>query len=315
MSECKSTRNRRSTFRGSWRLVLGAACLLASPMFLAEPALAADVGANGSIGGFEAKFVDVNGIRTRYYEVGQGERFHVFAPDKLASGMTDNPKSDDDFTIRAEVEHMYQFIQTMGIAPVHLVGQSRGGGLAFLLAVNHPDVVKTLVIVDSATAAPPAGDDRPNRRRRLFRDCPKEETPQGDQFRCHQAALAYRPVAVTDEYVAAAAYMWRQPKAQETRRRVTAAVREHNNIVTSEMDHEAYHKILTEGALKMPVLLYWGKNDPSVLPAQAYSFYNIIAETNPRAWLLFTNHGGHFHYQEHPEEFDHNVISFITAWE
>src|SRR5690606_21058390 len=145
--------------------------------------------------------------------------------------------------------------------------------------------------------------------------CPDEETPQGDQFRCNQAALAYNPVAVTDEYVEAAAYMWRQPKAQETERRVTPEVSRRNNIVTSEMNHEAYHRILTEGVLDMPVLLYWGKNDQSVLPVQGYSLYNIIAESNPRAWLLFTNHGGHFHYQEHPEEFNRNVINFVTAWD
>jgi pimeloyl-ACP methyl ester carboxylesterase len=320
-------------------LVIGCAAGMMLGAIEASAAPARD----GSIAGLHAKFVDVGGIRTRYYELGRGEpmllvhgsgfsgtasantwyrnlpglgeRFHVFAPDKLAAGMTDNPNSDEDFTIRGEVEHMYQFIRTMNIAPVHLVGQSRGGGLAFLLAVNHPDVVKTLVIVDSSTAAPPAGDDRANRRRRLFAHCPPEENAAGDAFRCGQAALAYDPVAVTDEYVAAAAYMWSQPKAQETERRVTREVAQRNNIVTSEMNQEAYHRILTEGALNMPVLLYWAKNDPSVLPAQAYSLYNIIAEANPRAWLLFTNHGGHFHYQEHPEEFNRNVINFVTAWD
>ena len=67
----------------------------------------------------QAKFIDVKGIRTRYYELGSGEpmllihgatfsgqgsantwtlnlaglsqNFHVFAPDRLGNGMTDNP--------------------------------------------------------------------------------------------------------------------------------------------------------------------------------------------------------------------------------
>ena len=64
----------------------------------------------------------------------------------------------------------------------------------------------------------------------------------------------------------------------------------------------------------VPMLLYWGKNDPSVLQAQAHSFFNILAESNPRVWLLLINRGGHFHYQEHPEEFNHNVKSFIARW-
>jgi len=297
---------------------------------------------NGSVEGFEAKFVDVDGIRTRYYEVGEGEpmvlvhgsgftgtasantwtlnlgglgeRFHVFAADKLASGMTDNPIADKDFTIRAEVEHMYQFIRTMGLEQIHLVGQSRGGGLAFLLAVNHPEIIKTLVIIDSSTAAPTAGDDRSHRRNRIFRGCPEDENAVGDAFRCGQSALSYNTEQVNDEYVAAAGYMWSQPKAQETERRVTAEVRQHNTIVGSEMNHEAYHRILTESVLNMPVMLYWSQNDPSVLPMQGYSLYNIIAESNPRTWLLFTNNGGHFHYREHPEQFNRNVINFVTNW-
>jgi len=313
--------------------VMGAALALLGP----RPGLAA----NGSIGAYEAKFTDVNGIRTRYYEAGEGEplflvhgsgftgtasantwyrnlpgladHFHVYAADKLASGMTDNPENDEDFTIAAEVEHMYQFIRTMGHDSIHLIGQSRGAGLAFLLAEKYPQIIQTLVLVDSGTASPPAGDDRPNRRARIFRGCPRDNS-EGEGFGCRQAALAYNPVAVTDEYVAAAAYMWNQPKAEETRRRVTPEIRELNGAVTTRMKYGAYQRILTEDSLHMPVLLYWAKNDPSVLPAQAYSLYNIIAETNPRAWLLFINRGGHFHYQEHPDEFNRNVINFIESW-
>ena len=336
---------RKGTIMNSSRIGL-AACAVATVLtacLLTTPATLADVGANASLRGLEAKFVDVEGVRTRYYEVGKGdpmvlvhgsgwsgtasantwapniaglgERFHVFAADKLGSGMTGNPEDDADLTIRGEVEHMYNFIKTMKLGKVHLVGQSRGGGLSFLLAVNHPDVVRTLVIVDSATAAPPAGDDRANRRRRIFRGCVADETTAGDRFRCRQKALSYDPDTVTDDFVDAAAYMWRQPKSQETLKRMTSELRRRNGLVTSEMNHDAYHRILMGEALPMPVLLYWAKNDPSVLPAQAYAFYNIIAETNDRAWLLFTNRAGHFHYREHPEEFNRNVINFVTSWE
>jgi hypothetical protein len=40
--------------------------------------------------------------------------------------MIDNPKSDDDLNIRGEVQHMVDFIQTMELGKVHLLGQSRG---------------------------------------------------------------------------------------------------------------------------------------------------------------------------------------------
>src|SRR4029077_10177660 len=72
------------------------------------------------IGGLHSKFVDVNGVQARYYEAGPGEpmvmihggftagsstanvfsrniaglaqHFHVFAVDRLASGMSGNPR-------------------------------------------------------------------------------------------------------------------------------------------------------------------------------------------------------------------------------
>lgn len=294
-------------------------------------------------GGLQSRYIDVQGVQTRFYDQGKGdivlllhgsgftgtassntwsrniaglsERFRVLAPDKLASGMTGNPVSDDDLNIRGEIQHLRNFIETLDLGATHIVGQSRGGGLAFLFAMQYPELVRTLSIIDSATASPPAGDDRPTRRNRLFAECPSEETPQADQFRCQQSALYYDPAPVSDEFVAAAAYMWRQPKSQETARRMTPDLRGRNSELTSELVHKAYHRILTEEVLQMPVLLYWSKNDPSVLPQQGYALYNIIAETNARAWLLFTNRGGHFHYREHPEEFNRNLTHFLNAWD
>ena len=302
------------------------------------PVAMAEVGPNGENGGFTARFMDVDGVRTRYYDEGSGEpmvlvhgsgfsgtasantwalniaglaeRFHVYAPDKLASGMTGNPESDEDLNIRGEVRHLRAFIEALGHERVHLVGQSRGGGLAFLFTVAYPEVVRTLVIVDSATASPPAGDDRPNRRRRLFAGC--EPLPEG--FKCQQSALYYDPTPVSEDFVSAATFMKDQPKARETERRNTVEIRQRNRIITSEMNHEAYHRILMEGLLQMPTLLYWAQNDPSVLPIQGWSFFNIIAETNPNARFLVTNRGGHFHYREHPEEFVHNVAGFVDFW-
>src|SRR5579885_2929305 len=85
-----------------------------------------------SVNGLQAKFIDVNGYRTRYYEVGDATKpgmllchgagwtgsssantwtlclphlaknFHAFAADKLASGMTDNPKSPEGYTIQEQ---------------------------------------------------------------------------------------------------------------------------------------------------------------------------------------------------------------------
>jgi hypothetical protein len=84
------------------------------------------------LGGLHSKFVDVNGVQARYYEAGSGEpmvmihggftagsstanvfsrnlpelskHFHVFAVDRLASGMSGNPLKDDDYTYQGDVD-------------------------------------------------------------------------------------------------------------------------------------------------------------------------------------------------------------------
>jgi len=91
---------------------------------------------------------------------------------------------------------MFQFIQAMKLGRIHLVGQSRGGGLTFFLSVLHPGVVQTLVIVDSNTAAPDYG---PTGRRAAPAARPRESDCKG--WRCRLRAISHKPdVAFDDEY-------------------------------------------------------------------------------------------------------------------
>ena len=92
------------------------------------------------------KFIDVGGIRTRYYEGGTGtplvmihggqwpatssadswapifgkltQRFHVYAFDKLGMGFTDNPKTDADWSIDGIIRHAYGFIKAVGVEQI-----------------------------------------------------------------------------------------------------------------------------------------------------------------------------------------------------
>src|SRR5260370_27072402 len=108
----------------------------------------ADVKPDASVGGLKAKFIEVSGVKTRYYDAGEGEpmvmihggsmagsstanvfsrnipglakRFHVFALDRRSSGMTRTPKDDKDYNYASEAEIVYQFIQTLELGPRHL---------------------------------------------------------------------------------------------------------------------------------------------------------------------------------------------------
>lgn len=53
-----------------------------------------------------------------------------------------------EFSWRTHVDELAEFIAALGLGPVHLVGHSRGGCVAFHLARLYPDLVKTLTLAD-----------------------------------------------------------------------------------------------------------------------------------------------------------------------
>jgi 2-hydroxy-6-oxonona-2,4-dienedioate hydrolase len=188
----------------------------------------------------EAKFVDVDGIRTRYFEAGTGEalllvhgghygatgggqgfmpifpklaaHFRVFAIDKLGMGFTDPPASDEEYTMEATAQHLLRFLQTLGIEEAHLAGHSRGGLPVTSLAINHPEFVKTLTIFDSNTLAP---GDPPVTISPLG---PPGPTPTKESIRegMLNSATTFHHDFITDEYVEAQLEVRLLPKIRET---------------------------------------------------------------------------------------------------
>ena len=304
---------------------------------------AATVSPSGSIGGLEAKFVEVGGVKTRYYEAGAGvpvvlvhgegwsghssaniwaknlpglsKRLHVFAVDKLASGMTANPANERDYNLQGEVEHMYQFIQTMKLGRVNIVGESRGGTLALFLAALHPDVVKTLIIVNCGEVSP---DASPNGRAAALVKCPTE--PDFEAWKCRFRAMSFAPdAAFDDEFWEAGRYMASLPKSLETVAKKTAGAGEPLSSQFPWVKTALLERIRHDGLLQMPTLLYWGVDDPNnplgFPPARAgLELYQVIAARNPKARMFIANGSGHFHFREHPDEFNYNISNFIEYW-
>ena len=297
----------------------------------------AELTTNGEVAGLRAQFTDVNGVRTRYYEVGQGEplvlvhgggwsghasanvwskviplfakQFHVFAPDKLGSGMTDNPTDDNDLNIQGEVDHIYDFIRVMKLGKVHLVGESRGGACVFFLALQHPEVVRDLVVVDSNTAAPKA----PATGVQAVAQCPKE--PDWENWKCRMRAISSLPDrAFDDEYFMAGKYMSLLPKSQETVAKLKAGAG--GELATTDGFNKwkaAWDdRIRKEGVLEMPVLIYWGRNDSAAALANGSTLHDLIAAQNPHVQMIIQDKAGHFPFRESPEEFVSYVTNFIV---
>ena len=321
-----------------------AACVLAlTSIWRTSPAAAQNVSPSASVGGYEAKFIDIAGAKTRYYDVGQGEpvllihgarpggtssantwtpvfaglskRFRVLAPDRLGHGMTENPKGE--YTPAAEMEHIYNFIKALKLEKFHIMGQSTGAYHAARVTLEHPDWIKTLVVCDSNTLSPPVGDIAARRAQiGLGTGAGAQRAPErtaAEQFRFNIGQLSKTKEHITDEFVAAAAYMASLPNGQKTdaAMKTDAAGKYEEMIAKGAEEMRGWMK---EGRLQTPTLLYWGRNDPSAILPVGLQLFELIAEKNPRVRMFIVNNAGHFHYRERPEEFSRNVINFIGGW-
>lgn len=324
--------------------------LLSAPLLVVfgplEPAWAA-AGPDGSVGDLRAKYVDVAGVKTRYYELGQGEpmvlvhggstagsstanvwsrnipglakRFRVFAVDRLGSGLTGNPLKDVDYAVQGQVEHAYQFIRTLKLGQVHLVGHSAGGAIAFYLAIDHPDMIKTLVIVAHGPENPPASHG-PTRLEPELKKCPDQTTYAG--LKCRVEKLAWTPTTFDAEYWEADEYMATQPKSKEARAKVVAGAGEPLRSQLPAYRQQMWDKVRNEGVLQMPVLMFagkqdvldWGVDDATAKLQGELGLFDILGARNPKLKMIIYNEAGHFPYREHVDQFNRDLIGFIDFW-
>src|SRR4051812_11812316 len=128
--------------------------------------------------------IQAGGVATNYHEAGSGapvilihgsgpgvsawanwrlvlpalaERLHVFAYDQLGFGYTKLP-AQPRYGLDAWVDHLLAFMQAVGVARAHLVGNSMGASVALAAAVTHPEVVDRLVLMGATGVRFPLTD-------------------------------------------------------------------------------------------------------------------------------------------------------------
>jgi pimeloyl-ACP methyl ester carboxylesterase len=118
--------------------------------------------------------LDVNGTHLYYQVTGKGQplllihglgasardwepqvayfapRYQVVTPDVRGHGQSDKPPGP--YSVPLFASDTGALISGLGIGPAHVVGISMGGMIAFQLAVDSPELVRSLVIVNSGPA-------------------------------------------------------------------------------------------------------------------------------------------------------------------
>jgi pimeloyl-ACP methyl ester carboxylesterase len=128
------------------------------------------------------RFVNVAGLRTRYFEEGSGpvvlllhgaslgssadvwagnladlasHGLRVIALDLPGFGMTDNPP---DHSVGFRTRFVPMFLDALGIDRAHIVGHSQSGQIAVRLGIANPERVGKIVVLATASMLPPLPD-------------------------------------------------------------------------------------------------------------------------------------------------------------
>ena len=286
----------------------------------------------------DPRYVDVDGIRTRYFEKGEGEpmvlvhgghmgtfaadladdwdlnfdalskHYRVYALDKLGMGFTDNPKTDDGYTIQAQTDHVSRFMETLGIGPAHLCGHSRGGYLVTRLALQHPEQCRSCIIVDSGTLSPGAG------RNEIVHADPPLPLRSRECHRWVFERYSYSPACVTEGWLDVAVEAAHTPKYEEAVRKMSdEGLLATKFLPDLQRDLEETHRWLLDRGLQRPTLMLWGYNDPTAPLWQGMALMEFLTAKERRTYLHIFNESGHFCYREHPEAFNAAVRAFTES--
>ena len=111
--------------------------------------------AAGPDDGVPVCFVHGNGSSSRFWDETLAtlpSRYRGFAPDLRGFGESEALPVDATRGMRDYADDVASLLDAMGYAdggtPVHLVGWSMGGGVAMQLAIDHPERVASLTLVD-----------------------------------------------------------------------------------------------------------------------------------------------------------------------
>ena len=240
------------------------------------------------------------------------KHFHVFAIDELGHGETDPPRNPEDLAlVRVRAEHVINFIDTLKLGQVYLVGQSQGGWIVTYVTLKRPDLVKRLVLIDSGSTA--RSGMRPEGLpffKNVFEPgtmIPKHDLKTRDGIRKYVGEFLYNKSMVTEElldrllvlsrkwndlYMAHIRNFWRE-RALEKR------------IEMYSIDGTHISELVPN--IRVPSLVLWGKYSNKGLD-KGIELYQCI----PDAQMHIFDKANHFVWLDQWKEFNSLVTWFLT---
>jgi pimeloyl-ACP methyl ester carboxylesterase len=267
--------------------------------------------------------VDAGGLRTRYWEVGEGppvvllhgigahagfwraaipglaEHYRLLIPDMCGFGRSQRPPV---VSRTAFGDWLAGFIQALDVAPCAAVGNSMGGGVVLAAALDHPECLDRIVLSDSISLG----------RNVMFMMRLLTIPLVGELLLRNNAAAVRRMLGmlaagtdwIWDGLLEETVEMGEEPGAQafflESLRwgvSVFGGFKE-QAVVLDEL-----------GDLAMPVQVIWGRDDPLFPLGDAEEAMPLFRD----ARLDVIDDCGHMPHMERPDEFNRLAMDFLAG--
>lgn len=275
----------------------------------------------------DSLFVEVNGLQVHYKTRGEGkpvfillhgfgaslfswhkvieplsEHGTVIAYDRPAFGLTERPMKwdgDSPYSPQAQVELVIGLMDRLNIEEAILVGNSAGGTIAMMTALQYPERVQALILVDPAVYA---GGGAPAWTRPILK------TPQMN----HLGPLIARQIQARGPELIELA--WHDPS--KVTPEILAGYQKPLQVenwdkalwfLTISSQESGLAGRLNE--LTFPTLVISGDDDRIVPTEQSIQLANEL----PNASLRIIQECGHVPHEEDPAEFMQAVLEFLAS--
>ncbi len=210
--------------------------------------------------------------------------YRVIALDLPGYGKSDRPKAD--YSVEYQAGAVKEFIEALGVDKVTLAGNSLGGWIAALVALDSPDKVSRLVLVDSAG---------------LRREAARTDVPLNPATREEEKALLLALFA--DKAKVTESLLNEQWDYRKDVRSTVQATMESFKTKAPFLDSRLRD-------IKVPTLIIWGKQDLLVPLDIADRFARGIRGSK----LIVIDNAGHLPQVEQPKAFTRAVKVFVKSW-
>lgn len=269
----------------------------------------------------ESKEIEIHGNRIRYEESGSGEplvlvhgwtgssfdwrlvtpglarRCRVLALDQVGFGKSDKPRIE--YTIENFVEYLDEFIGLLGLGRVHLAGNSMGGHIICEYALSYPAKVRSLVCIDGAGVRMKMPFFfRLARVPGLIEFFLSRATFKSYKKFVYRSGPYYNRGIIDDEMI---------------RGHMQSFLSRDGVYAAADSLRRNLGKVHVEdrlGEIKAPVLVMWGKQDPTLPVALGYKFHRKLSNSK----LVIFDECGHIPMEEKPEECVREILDFLEEF-